>query len=263
VTEQFPQQPYGQQYPQQPYGQQYPQQPYRDQTRPFAPQPQWQPPAGGGSHAAPKPPKDPNRKWHQKKRYRIPLALLVVGAIGSALDDDQATPQPQADLSISESPFSEAPEPEPSPEPEAKTQPAPKTTQQAPKTTQQAPKTQPAPEPEEEETAGSGSGSGVSTSKQNALEAAESYLSWTNFSRQGLIDQLSSEYGNGFSVADATWAVDQLDEDWSAQAVGAAESYLDLTSFSCSGLIEQLSSEYGSQFTDAQARHAATAVGLC
>ena len=45
---------------------------------------------------------------------------------------------------------------------------------------------------------------------ENALGSAEDYLDYTAFSRLGLIDQLSSEYGEGFDLADATWAVDQL-----------------------------------------------------
>jgi Host cell surface-exposed lipoprotein len=83
------------------------------------------------------------------------------------------------------------------------------------------------------------------------------------FSRQGLIDQLSSEYGSQFPVEDATFAVDSLNVDWNEQAVKKAQSYLDFTSFSCQGLIDQLSSQYGSQFTTDQATHGATAVGLC
>ena len=51
------------------------------------------------------------------------------------------------------------------------------------------------------------------------LESAEDYLDYSAFSRLGLIDQLSSDYGEGFAVADATWAVDQLHTDWKAQAV--------------------------------------------
>ncbi|WP_431711545.1 Ltp family lipoprotein [Glutamicibacter uratoxydans] len=43
-------------------------------------------------------------------------------------------------------------------------------------------------------------------SQQNALRTAENYLSFTAFSREGLIDQLEFEQ---FSNADATWAVDR------------------------------------------------------
>ncbi|TIC79481.1 hypothetical protein E8D37_16865 [Nocardioides sp. GY 10127] len=96
----------------------------------------------------------------------------------------------------------------------------------------------------------------------NALAAAKDYLQFQAFSRQGLIDQLSSDYGSGFKLADATWAVDQLDTDWNKQAVRAAKSYLDFQPFSRQGLIDQLSSAYGSQFTVAQATYAVNKIGL-
>ena len=94
----------------------------------------------------------------------------------------------------------------------------------------------------------------------NARRSAESYLEFRGFSRQGLIDQLSSEYGDQYPVEAATAAVDSLAVDWNAQAVRAAESYLEFQAFSRQGLIDQLSSEYGDQFTVEQATHGANAV---
>lgn len=102
----------------------------------------------------------------------------------------------------------------------------------------------------------------VSVSKQNALRSAEDYLSFTAFSKQGLIDQLSSEYGAGFPKKDAEWAVAQLKVSWKDQAVKSAKDYLEFSAFSRQGLIDQLSSEYGGQFTYSQAVHAANKVGL-
>lgn len=105
----------------------------------------------------------------------------------------------------------------------------------------------------------------LTLAQENAVRSAESYLSFTAFSKKGLIEQLTSEYGEGFEVADAKFAVKYLEEndlvDWNAEAVEAAESYLELSSFSRSGLYDQLTSEYGSGFTDKQAKHALTAVG--
>ena len=89
----------------------------------------------------------------------------------------------------------------------------------------------------------------MSPAQQQAVGAAQDYLDFSSFSRQGLIDQLSSEYGDKFNVQDATVAVDSLNEDWNAQAVKSAKDYLDFSSFSCQGLIDQLSSQYGSKFT--------------
>jgi hypothetical protein len=103
----------------------------------------------------------------------------------------------------------------------------------------------------------------LTPSQQGAIRSAESYLRLMAFSRQGLIDQLSSEYGDQFSVEDATFAVDSLNVDWFAEAVESAESYVDLMGFSCQGLIDQLSSEFGDQFTVEEATHGATQVGLC
>lgn len=85
----------------------------------------------------------------------------------------------------------------------------------------------------------------------------------TGFSRRGLIEQLSSDAGNGYDVADATAAVDSLTVDWNEQAVRSARQYLDMTGFSCNGLIEQLSSDAGSKYTKSQARYGAEQAGAC
>lgn len=103
----------------------------------------------------------------------------------------------------------------------------------------------------------------VDSSSTKCRRSAQSYLELRGFSRQGLIDQLSSEYGGKFNVEDSTVAVDSLDVDWNAQAVRSAKSYLELKGFSCQGLIDQLSSEYGSNFTLAQATYGATQAGIC
>ncbi|MFC0680258.1 Ltp family lipoprotein [Lysobacter korlensis] len=91
--------------------------------------------------------------------------------------------------------------------------------------------------------------------QQNAVGKAEQYLSFTDFSRTGLIEQLEFE---GFSTEEATFAVDYLDPDWNAQAAGKAESYLEFTSFSRQGLIDQLVFD---GFTPEQADFGADAVG--
>jgi hypothetical protein len=103
----------------------------------------------------------------------------------------------------------------------------------------------------------------LTTSQQNAVAAAKEYLSMSGFSRQGLIDQLSSSAGNGYPVRDAKVAVDSLRVDWNAEALKSAKNYLRASSFSCQGLIEQLSSSAGEQFTVAQAQYAAHKAGLC
>lgn len=104
----------------------------------------------------------------------------------------------------------------------------------------------------------------LTLSQQNAIESAQQYMSMGNgFSRLGLIQQLSSAAGDGYSLADATYAVDSLHEDWNAQAVLSAKNYLSMEPFSCSGLVQQLSSAAGDQFTVAQAQYGAKEAGIC
>ena len=74
--------------------------------------------------------------------------------------------------------------------------------------------------------------------QKNAVRSAKQYLSFQGFSRIGLIKQLSSDYGDGYDVADATVAVDSLKVDWNEQAVRSAKQYLSFQGFSCKGLIE-------------------------
>ena len=97
----------------------------------------------------------------------------------------------------------------------------------------------------------------------NAARSAKAYLSMQGFSRDGLIEQLSSAYGDGYDRADATAAVNSLDVDWNEQATRSAVSYLEMMGFSCNGLIDQLSSSYGNMYTRDQASHGARAAGVC
>jgi len=89
--------------------------------------------------------------------------------------------------------------------------------------------------------------------QREALESAKSYLEMKGFSRAGLIGQLTSSYGEGFSRADAVWAVNHAHANWNAEAVQAAKSYIEMGGFSRARLIDQLQSPYGEHFTHAQA----------
>jgi hypothetical protein len=93
-----------------------------------------------------------------------------------------------------------------------------------------------------------------------ALESAESYLAMSGFSKQGLYEQLSSSAGEGFSQAEAQYAVDHVDADWNKEAVESARSYLDMSPMSRNELIEQLSSSAGEGFTYQQAVYAVNKV---
>ena len=99
--------------------------------------------------------------------------------------------------------------------------------------------------------------------QRNAQREAQNYIKMKGFSRDGLIEQLSSEYGSDYALEDATFAVDSLNADWNEQAAREAASYLEMKGFSCNGLVEQLSSEYGSKYTVEQAKFGATQAGAC
>ena len=95
----------------------------------------------------------------------------------------------------------------------------------------------------------------MTVSQANAIQAAERYLAMSAFSRAGLIQQLSSKYGEGYPRPDAIYAVDHVSVDWNEQAVRAAKQHLAERSFSREGLIHQLKARYGDGFTHAEAVH--------
>lgn len=103
----------------------------------------------------------------------------------------------------------------------------------------------------------------LSMAQINATRSAEQYLNMSGFSRDGLIEQLSSDAGDGYSVSDATAAVDSLSVDWNENASKSASQYLSMSGFSCKGLIEQLSSGAGDKYTVEQATYGARQAGAC
>lgn len=98
-------------------------------------------------------------------------------------------------------------------------------------------------------------GTSESPENRNALEGASKYLSFTNFSKKGLQEQLEYE---GYSTSAAQYAVNHCGADWNEQAAGKARSYMDMSSFSKSALIKQLEFE---GFTHSQAEYGAKSVG--
>jgi hypothetical protein len=102
----------------------------------------------------------------------------------------------------------------------------------------------------------------VSAEEQNAIRSAQSYLEFSAFSRKGLIEQLSSDAGDGYSVKAATRAVDSLHINFNEQAFKSAKSYLEMSGFSRKGLIEQLESGSGERFTHSQAVYGVNKAGL-
>jgi len=99
--------------------------------------------------------------------------------------------------------------------------------------------------------------------QNNAVRSAEQYLSIAGFSRDGLINQLSSDAGDGYEISDASVAVDSLNIDWNLEAVKSAKQYLSIAGFSCKGLINQLSSNAGDKYTVDQATYGAKQAGGC
>ena len=101
---------------------------------------------------------------------------------------------------------------------------------------------------------------------QKAISDGEKYLGIKAYSKAGLIEQLSSEYGSGYSKEAATEAVEYLEKtlpiDWNEQAVSAANTYMEVMELSKDMLMEVLTSDYGSKFTKEQAEYAINKLGL-
>ena len=187
------------------------------------------------------PPAAKAKKPIYKRWWAIALAaVFVIGGISQAMGGGDDA-KPVADTPAASAPVEEKSEPK-----------AEEPVEEAPETTQApAPKPKPAPA---KPTMTSRPGGGP--------EAAESYLDSGHFSKKGLFDQLTSEYGEGFAKKDATFAVNHVKANYNAEAREAAESYLDSGHFSHNSLMDQLTSEYGEQFTKAQAAQAVKSVGL-
>ena len=91
---------------------------------------------------------------------------------------------------------------------------------------------------------------------KNALKKAEQYSSIMHMSKQGIYDQLTSEYGEGFPEDAAQYAIDNIDADWEANALAKAQTYSDTMHMSKRGIYDQLISEYGEKFTEDEAQYA-------
>ena len=174
------------------------------------------------------------------------FVLLVVGCTALILETDNSTddvdnPTTQEEK-VKEEPVKEDKE-EPAEEPKEETQEP--VAQEEEAVEEEVPE---AAIPEEDEV--------VPFEYEQALKSAQNYVDTLHFSRQGLKQQLTSEYGSGFSEEAAEYALEHVDVDYKEEAVEAAQSYLDAMSFSREGLKQQLTSEYGSGFTEEEAEYA-------
>lgn len=91
---------------------------------------------------------------------------------------------------------------------------------------------------------------------KTALKSANSYSKTMHMSKQGIYDQLTSEYGGQFPAEAAQYAIDNLEADYNENALLQAQSYSKSMHMSKQGIYEQLISEYGGQFTEEEAKYA-------
>ncbi len=96
----------------------------------------------------------------------------------------------------------------------------------------------------------------IPTEYKNALNQADTYANVMHMSKQGIYDQLISEYGGQFEADAAQYAIDNVQADWNANALATAKSYQETMSMSKSAIYDQLISEYGEQFTPEEAQYA-------
>nr|WP_280194587.1 Ltp family lipoprotein [Corynebacterium pyruviciproducens] len=91
---------------------------------------------------------------------------------------------------------------------------------------------------------------------KNALRSAKTYSDMMHMSKQGIYDQLTSEYADQFSPEAAQYAVDNLKADYNKNALESARTYEDTMAMSPDAIYDQLISEYGDKFTAEEAQYA-------
>lgn len=89
-----------------------------------------------------------------------------------------------------------------------------------------------------------------------ALQSAQSYAEMMHMSKQGIYDQLTSEYGENFPKESAQYAIDNLEFDWKENALKTAQNYAESMNMSDSDIYDQLTSDYGEKFTKEEAQYA-------
>ncbi|MBK3496154.1 Ltp family lipoprotein [Viridibacillus sp. YIM B01967] len=91
---------------------------------------------------------------------------------------------------------------------------------------------------------------------KSALKKAESYAKTMHMSKEGIYDQLTSEYGENFPVEAAQYAIDNIVFDWKDNALKKAQTYAETMSMSDSAIYDQLISKHGEKFTTEEAQYA-------
>ena len=96
----------------------------------------------------------------------------------------------------------------------------------------------------------------IPTEYKSALRKAKLYADTMNMSKAGIYDQLTSEYGEKFTVEAAQYAIDNITVDWKENALKKAKLYQETMSMSPAAIYDQLTSEYGEKFTAEEAQYA-------
>lgn len=77
-----------------------------------------------------------------------------------------------------------------------------------------------------------------------------------HMSKQGIYDQLTSEYGEKFSAEAAQYAIDHLKADYNQNALAKAKDYQSQMNMSPEAIRSQLTSSSGEKFTQSEADYA-------
>lgn len=182
-----------------------------------------------------------------KKWWFWVIVVCLVGAIGSSLSGgsdadksaDPSTAQTEPHAPVQNQETVETPKPHPV------------------ESTPESDPVETMPEAEGQNgNASDGTNEPVSKEYQNALAKAKSYSDMMNMSKQGIYDQLVSEYGENFPPDAAQYAIDHLEADYKANALAKAKTYYEEMSMSKAAVRDQLISEYGEQFTEEEADYA-------
>ena len=91
---------------------------------------------------------------------------------------------------------------------------------------------------------------------KNALAKAKTYSDSMHMSKQGIYDQLTSQYGENFAPDAAQYAIDNLQADYNANALAKAKTYYTSMNMSKQAVYAQLVSQYGEKFTPEEAQYA-------
>ena len=96
----------------------------------------------------------------------------------------------------------------------------------------------------------------IPTEFKSALVKAQMYSDNMYMSKQGLYDQLTSEYGEKFSEEAAKYAIENVRANWKENALKKAQDYQSQMSMSPAAIHDQLISAHGEKFTKEEADYA-------